>query len=71
MDFITHLLESSGYDAILVVVDQLTKIKHFIPCNGTCNAEEVAQLFVKHVWKLHSLPKTIISNRGLQFVSEF
>ena len=32
MDFITHLPESSGYDAILVVVDRLTKMKHFIPC---------------------------------------
>ncbi|KAG0155527.1 hypothetical protein PDIDSM_1169 [Penicillium digitatum] len=32
MDFITHLPLSYGYDAILVVVDRLTKMKHFIHC---------------------------------------
>ena len=62
MDFITHLPESYSYDAVLVVVDRLTKMKHFIPCKGTCDAEEVARLFTKHVWKLHGLPKTIVSD---------
>ena len=71
MDFITHLPESNGFDAILAVVDRLTKMKHFVACNGTCDAEEVARLFTKHVWKLHGLPTTIISDRGPQFVSEF
>ncbi|KAI1676227.1 reverse transcriptase [Pyrenophora tritici-repentis] len=71
MDFITHLPESQEYDAILVVVDRLTKIKHFIACHGTCDAEEVSRLFTKHVWKLHGLPQTIVSDRGPQFVSEF
>jgi len=71
MDFITHLPESDGCDAILVVVDRLTKMKHVIACQGTCDAEEVARLFTKHVWKLHGLPKTIVSDRGPQFVSEF
>jgi hypothetical protein len=64
MDFITHLPESHGHNAILVIVDRLTKMKHFIACKGTCDAEEVAHLFLKHVWKLHGLPKTIISDRG-------
>jgi hypothetical protein len=71
MDFITHLPESNGYNAILVVVDRLTKMKHFIACNGTCDSEELARLFIKHIWKLHGLPKTIVSDRGPQFVSEF
>ena len=71
MDFITHLPESHRYNAIIVVVDWLTKMKHFIPCRGTCDTEEVARLFIKYVWKLHGLPKTIISDRGPQFVSEF
>lgn len=71
MDFITHLPKSNGRDAVLVVVDRLTKMRHFLPCRGTCNAEDTARLFVRHVWKLHGLPKTIVSDRGTQFVSEF
>jgi hypothetical protein len=71
MDFITHLPDSYGYDAILVVVDRLTKMKHFIHCKGTCDSEEVARLYVKYIWKLHGLPRTIVSDRGPQFVSEF
>lgn len=71
MDFVTHLPPSCGYDAILVVVDRLTKMKHFIPCKGTCNAEEVARLYAYNVWKLHGLPQTIVSDRGPQFVAQF
>lgn len=71
MDFITHLPVSYSYDAILVVVDRLTKFRHFIPCNGTCDAEQVAKLFRDHVWKLHGLPTSIVSDRGTQFVSAF
>lgn len=71
MDFITHLPESNGFDAILVVVDRLTKFRHFIPCKGTANAEEVARLFRDNVWRSHGLPETIVSDRGPQFISAF
>lgn len=71
MDFITHLEPSHGHDAVLVVIDQLTKMKHFIACKSTCNAEEVACLYIQHVWKLHGLPKTIVSDRGPQFIAVF
>jgi transposase InsO family protein len=71
MDFIVQLPNCQGYNAILVVVDRLTKMKHFIPCKTTCNAEEVARLFVRYVWKLHGLPRTIVSDRGPQFVAQF
>jgi transposase InsO family protein len=46
-------------------------MKHFLLCKGTCDSKEVAQLYIEHIWKLHGLPKTIISDRGPQFVSEF
>jgi transposase InsO family protein len=71
MDFITHLEPSQEYDAILVVACRLTKMRHIIPCKGTCDAEEVARLYVKHVWKLHGLPTTVVSDRGPQFVALF
>ena len=64
MDFVVHLPKSDGYDAILVMVCRLTKMKHFIACRDTCGADEVARLYLNNVWKLHGLPKTVISDRG-------
>ncbi|KAL2891726.1 Retrotransposable element Tf2 155 kDa protein type 1 [Ceratocystis lukuohia] len=71
VDFITHLPKSNGYDAILVIVDRLTKMRHLVPCHGNCNAEDTARLYLKNVWKLHGLPSTIVSDRGPQFIAEF
>jgi len=67
-DFITKLPLAQGYDSILVVVDRLTKMAHFIPTTEKTSAEGLARLFRDNVWKLHSLPKSIISDRGPQFM---
>jgi len=55
------------YDSILVVVDRLTKIVHFISITEKTLAEGLARLFRDNVWKLHRLPESIISDRGPQF----
>ena len=68
-DFITKLPLAQGYDSILVVVDQLTKIVHFIPTTEKMSAEGLARLFRDNMWKLHSLSESIISDRGPQFVA--
>ena len=68
-DFIVKLPLSRGYDSILVVCDQLTKMAHFIPMTEKTLAEGLAVLFRDHVWKLHELPESIISDRGAQFVA--
>ena len=68
-DFITKLPLAQGYDSILVVVDQLTKMVHFIPTTEKTSVEGLARLFRDNVWKLHGLPESIISDRGLQFVA--
>ena len=68
-DFITKLPLAQEYDSILVVVDRLTKIVHFIPTTEKTSAEGLAQLFRDNVWKLHRLPKSIISDRGPQFAA--
>jgi len=64
-DSITKLPLAQGYDAILVVVDWLTKMVHFIPTTEKTMVEGLAKLFRNNMWKLHSLPKSIISDRGL------
>jgi len=66
-DFITKLPLAQGYNSILVVVDQLTKMVHFIPTTEKTSAEGLARLFRNNVWKLHGLPESIISDRGPQF----
>jgi len=68
-DFITKLPLAQGYDLILVVVDRLTKMAHFIPTTEKTTAEGLARLFRDNVWKLHGLPESIISDRGPQFAA--
>jgi len=69
VDFITKLPLAQGYDSILVVVDRLTKMVYFIPTIEKTSAEGLAKLFRDNVWKLHSLPKSIISDRRPQFAA--
>jgi hypothetical protein len=71
VDLIVTLPESEGYTSILVVVDCLTKLAHFIPTHDQLGAPGTAQLYKDHVWKHHGIPAKIISDRGTQFVSEF
>jgi len=68
-DFITKLPLAQGYDSILVVVDRLTKMVHFVPTMEKTSAEGLARLFRDNVWKLHGLPESIISDRGPQFAA--
>jgi len=69
-DFITKLPLAQGYDTILVVCDCFSKMAHFIATTEKTSAEGLAKLFRDHVWKLHGLPESIISDRGVQFVVE-
>ena len=69
VDFITKLPLAQGYDSILVVVDRLTKMVHFIPTTEKTSAEGLAWLFRDNMWKLHGLPESIISDKGPQFVA--
>jgi hypothetical protein len=71
VDFIVELPESLGHDAVMVVVDSVTKTSHFIPTFITVLAAGIARLFIQHVWKLHGLPRRVVSDRGPQFVAEF
>ena len=68
-DFITKLPLAQGYDSILVVVNRLTKMVHFIPITEKMSAEGLARLFRDNVWKLHGLPESIILDRRPQFTT--
>jgi hypothetical protein len=71
MDFITNLPPSNFYDFILMVMDYLTKMAHFIPCTKTIINEGTIKLFFDHVFQYHGLLEDIIFDRGPQFASKF
>jgi hypothetical protein len=71
MDFITGLPRAQGKDCIFMVVDRLTKFSHFFPIATDFSAAQVAELFFREVFRLHGLPKTIISDRDNRFMSTF
>lgn len=71
MDFIVKLPVSHSYDSIWVVCDRFTWYAHFIPCNETIDAPQLAWLFLDRIFRYHSLPDSIISDCGSVFVSKF
>ena len=71
VDFITELLESNGKDAIMVVVDSVTKWSHFVSTVTTLSAAGTARLYLWHIWKHHGLPRREVLDRGPKFVVEF
>ena len=70
VDFITKLLMVAGKDTILVICDRLSKMTHFIATMEKMTAEGLVRLFRDNIWKLHRLPKSIVSDRGPQFAAE-
>jgi hypothetical protein len=72
MDFITGLPKSTKQnDAIMVVVDKLRKVAHFIPIKSTCKAIDISIIFMKEIFRLHGMPKEIIFDRDTKFTSNF
>jgi IS30 family transposase len=71
MDFITDLHTVKTKNSILVVVNRLTKMAHFIPCSKSITTEETAQLILDGIVRLHGLPEEIAFDRGPQFASKF
>ena len=69
MDFITDLPESDRYDTILLVIDRVTKMSHFISCKKDLDPRQFATLFMQHIVRLHRIPRDIITDRGRLFTS--
>ena len=72
MDFMVGLSRcQSGYDAIWVIVDRLTKLAHFLPIKNSDSVEKLAELYVKEIARLHGTPILIVSDRDPRFTSRF
>lgn len=68
MDFITGLPMAQGKACIFFVVDQLTKYAHFFAISAQYTASQVIKLFLRDIFRLHGLPKTIVSDRDNRFM---
>jgi hypothetical protein len=72
LDFIVKLPVSQGFDSILTITNQgCTKAAIFIPCNEDITAEEIAALYIKHVFAHFGLPTKVISDQDPRFMSKF
>lgn len=72
MEFITRLTRIvRQYDSIMVVVDRVTKVAHFVPVKSTFSVSYVARVFIKDVVRLHGVIKKIVLDRDVKFTSRF
>jgi len=72
MEFITGLPKTrKNNDSIMVVVDKLSRSTHFIHVQSTYRAVKITHIFMQNIFRLHGLPKTIISDHDVKFTSIF
>jgi hypothetical protein len=72
MDFITVLPKlTKQNDAIMVVVEKLSKSSHFIPIKSTCKEINISNIFIKEILRLHGMPREIVCDRDIKFTSIF
>jgi hypothetical protein len=69
LDFIEGLPKSGNFNCILVVVDKFSKYAHCIPLSHPFTAFQVALVYMNQVYKLHGLPKALLSDRDKNFTS--
>lgn len=71
MGFIAELPKVQGKDNIFVVVDRITKFAHFYAIGITYMTTQLADLFFREVFRLHGLPRRIVTDRDNKFMSLF
>jgi hypothetical protein len=72
MDFITDLPLSDGCNQLWLIIDDLTKMVHFILLKkNEKQAENLTVVFASEIWRLHRIPTDIVSDPDSQSTSMF
>ncbi|KAD2392709.1 hypothetical protein E3N88_39686 [Mikania micrantha] len=73
MDFIAGLLPSNKVDTILMMMmmNRLSKYAHFLPLAHPFTSETMASVFCKEIVRLHGIPRSIVIDRDVIFLSHF
>jgi hypothetical protein len=72
IDFITKLPRTTRqHDSIMVVVEKLTKVAHFVPIKMTHTKTNILEIYMREIARLHGIPRTIVSDRDTKFTSNF
>jgi hypothetical protein len=72
VDFIIGLPKNQKQnDSIMVLIDKLSKSAHFIPVKSTFKDINIAKIFMKEIFRVHGIPKMVISDRDVKFTSAF
>ena len=70
MDFIIGLPKiKRQIDSIMLVIDKLSKSTHFIHVKSNYKSINIAEFFMKDIFRLHGIPKMVISDRDVKFTS--
>jgi hypothetical protein len=70
MDFIKGFCKTQRqHDSIMVVVDKLSKLAHFILVKYSYKDINIAKFFMKEIFRLHGIPKIVISDQDVKFTS--
>ena len=76
MNFVTKLFESKTwnevvYDSILVVMNRLTKMIHYISVTKTMIAKNLAEILIREIIRLHDFSSSITINRSSIFIFKY
>ena len=72
MDFVSGFpLTQRKHDSVWVIVDRLAKSAHFFPVRLEYSMDQLAEMYVSEIVRLHGIPLSLVSKRDPRFTLRF